>query len=106
MPIEAPGVVLEDPRFVVEARRLDHGPDTYGYRLTEPDGRRVLPQRCAALGVRGPAIGELMRTGEVVVDGRRVTREEVSVDKPGQSFAFVMDTRRCDACVELVQGSG
>src|SRR5882724_9138718 len=42
---------------------LEHGVDCYGYRLQEDDSRRMLPERLEAAGVRGPAIGELMRQG-------------------------------------------
>lgn len=31
--------------------------------------------------------------------------EDVSVPRPGQTFAFVMDTRLCDAAVELAAGA-
>ena len=30
--------------------------------------------------------------------------EDVSVPRPGQSMAFVMDTRMCDGAFELAQG--
>src|SRR5690606_9175632 len=33
----------------------------------------------------------------------RVTLEEVSAPRPGQRFAFVMDTRECDAAYELAR---
>src|SRR5579863_2245519 len=36
---------------------LEHGVDCYGYRLQEDDGRRMLPQRLEAAGVRGPMVG-------------------------------------------------
>ncbi|MEK8225904.1 MBL fold metallo-hydrolase [Oerskovia sp. M15] len=36
--------------------------------------------------------------------GRTVGLEEVSVVRPGQSFAFVMDTRMCDAVLSLARG--
>ena len=87
----------------LEAVRLSHGVDSYGYRITEPDGRRILPDRLAALGVRGPTIGELQRLGQVEVDGRTVALEEVSEHRPGQVFAFVMDTRLCQGVYELAE---
>jgi ribonuclease Z len=34
---------------------LWHSIETYGYRLVEPDGRRMLPDRLAAHGIAGPA---------------------------------------------------
>src|SRR5690606_16983331 len=47
------------------------------------------------------------RTGTVVApDGRTVTLDDVSRPRPGQSFAFVMDTRLCDAVHRLADGVG
>ncbi|MGW4468642.1 ribonuclease Z [Nonomuraea sp. NPDC004354] len=82
------------------ARRLSHPMESYGYRLQEPDGRRMLPERLKAFGIKGPEIGELQRTGSL----RGVKLEECSVPRPGQSVAFVMDTRLCDAVFELAEG--
>ncbi|WP_327591174.1 ribonuclease Z [Nonomuraea sp. NBC_00507] len=82
------------------ARRLSHPVESYGYRVQEPAGRRMLPDKLAAHGIRGPEVGELQRTGSV----RGVTLEECSVPKPGQSVAFVMDTRLCDTVFELASG--
>ena len=89
------------PAFRLEARPLSHSAPTFGYRLEEPDGRRMLPQRLAALGITGPDIGRLQREGSVVAGGRPVTLEEVSEPRRGQRFAFIMDTRLCDAAFAL-----
>jgi ribonuclease Z len=86
------------------AVRLDHAIDTYGYRITEPNVRRMLPERLAELGLAGPVVGVLQRDGAIEHDGRTVTLSEVSVSRPGQSFAFVMDTRLCDGVYELADG--
>lgn len=102
-PIAAAGDLDHTSGFTLSCARLDHGVDTFGYRLQEPDGRTFLPERLHAAGVRGPAVGELARRGELVVDGRRVTAEEMSTPRPGQSMAFVMDTRPCDAAIELAR---
>jgi ribonuclease Z len=40
-----------------------------------------------------------------VTGGRLVTLEEVSVPRRGQRFAFIMDTRLCDAAFELADGA-
>ena len=84
---------------------LDHRIDCYGYRVAEPDGRRMLPERLAQFGIRGPQVSRLQRDGVIEVDGRRVTVDEVSVFRPGQVFAFVMDTRMCPGALTLAQGA-
>ncbi|GAA4689388.1 ribonuclease Z [Phytohabitans rumicis] len=88
----------------LEARRLRHSIETYGFRLVEPDGRRMLPDRLAAHGITGPAVGEIIRTGHLDLDGRRVLLDEVSEPRPGQRFAFIMDTGLCDGVFALAEG--
>ena len=79
---------------------LWHSLETYGYRLDEPDGRRMLPHRLAAHGISGPAVGAIQRTGRL----GDVTLDQVSEPRPGQSFAFVMDTGLCDSVFALADG--
>ena len=102
-PVTADGVVATGPFGTLSARRLDHPLDTYGYRLVEPDGRRMLANRLAARGIAGPDIGTLQRAGSLEVAGRTVTLDEMSEPRPGQRFAFVMDTRLCDAVYALAE---
>jgi len=104
-PVAESGVVDPGPPFALVAKRLDHVPDTLGWRLEEPAGRTMLHDRLEAAGVVGPAVGELQRDGVIDVGGRRVRLEEVSVERPGQVFAFVMDTGLCDAAFELAEGA-
>lgn len=104
-PIAAPGPLqsLGAP-FTLTAVRLSHPVDAYGYRITEPDGFRLNPERLRAWGLRGPAVGELQREGTIEHEGRTVTLAEVGEPRPGQSMAFVMDTRLCDGVHELASG--
>ena len=104
-PLVNEGVVAETSAFTLEARRLEHTVESWGYRVQEPDSFRMLPERLAEFGVTGPAVGRLLRDGVVDVDGRTVRREEVSEPRRGQVFAFIMDTRRCDAAVALARGA-
>jgi ribonuclease Z len=103
-PVDAPGTVAVAGAFRLVAGRLDHTVETFGWRLEEPDGRRMLPERLETLGVRGPDVGRLVREGAIELGGRRVTLEEVSAPRRGQRLAFVMDTRPCDGAVALAAG--
>ncbi|SOD64467.1 RNAse Z [Streptomyces zhaozhouensis] len=99
-PVAEDGVLERTDAFTLSARRLSHPVESFGYRLVEPTGRRMLPERLAALGVSGPDVGRLRRAGRL----GGVTLEQVSEERPGQRFAFVMDTRLCDAVWELAEG--
>lgn len=98
-PLPAPGAP-----FRIETARLDHPVEAFGYRITEPDYRAMLPDRLSELGLSGPTVGRLQREGAITWQGRTVHLAEVSTVRRGQSFAFVMDTRVCPAARELATG--
>jgi ribonuclease Z len=104
-PVAEDGVVAAGGFGTLAALRLEHVIDAVGYRLVEPDGRRMLPDRLAEHGIAGPDVGRLQREGSLTLGGRTVRLEQVSAPRPGQRFAFVMDTRLCDAVFELADGA-
>ncbi|MEU9254803.1 ribonuclease Z [Streptomyces sp. NPDC048270] len=93
-------VLARGASYVLEARLLSHPVESFGYRLTEPDGRRMIPELLARHGVKGPDVGRIQRDGRL----GGVSLEQVSEPKPGQRFAFVMDTRLCEGVDELAEG--
>lgn len=95
------GFERETPAGRFTALPLRHSIEAYGYRLVEPDSRRMIPALLSAYGIQGPEIGELQRRGELERDGRRISLDAVSAPRPGQRFAFVMDTGLCDNVYEL-----
>ncbi|MFF7387367.1 ribonuclease Z [Streptomyces scabiei] len=101
-PVEGEGGALAvTPGYTLDAHKLSHPVESYGYRLVEPDGRRMLPERLAAHGIKGPDIGRIQREGEI--GGVRL--EDVSELRRGQRFAFVMDTRLCDGVYALADAA-
>jgi ribonuclease Z len=104
-PVEGEGIVADEPPFTLVARRLDHRTETLGWRVEEPDGRRMLPEKLRAAGITGADIGTLQHEGSLATDGRTVTLEEMSEHRPGQRFAFVMDTRLCTAAIDLAEAA-
>ena len=97
---EGPWTAPARANFTLYAHRLSHPVESFGYRLVEPDGRRMLPERLAARGIFGPEVRRLRAEGEL----RGVRLEEVSEPRRGQRFAFVMDTRLCPGVHALAQG--
>ncbi|MGW0992104.1 ribonuclease Z [Streptomyces sp. NPDC002523] len=99
-PVDADGPLAVTSSYTIEARKLSHPVESYGYRLTEPDGRRMLPDRLAAHGIKGPDVGRIQREGAL----GGVTLDEVSEVRRGQRVAFVMDTRLCEGVHALAEG--
>ncbi|MGW6884746.1 ribonuclease Z [Streptomyces goshikiensis] len=99
-PVAGDGALARGSSYTLEARRLSHPVESFGYRISEPDGRRMVPELLARHGIKGPDVGRIQREGRL--DG--VGLDEVSEHRPGQSFAFVMDTRLCPGVDELARG--
>jgi ribonuclease Z len=96
--------VVDAGPFALQSAPLRHRIETLGWRVDEPAGRRMLPERLASVGVLGPDVGRLQREGRLTLNGRTIALEDVSAPRPGQSFAFVMDTAWCDGALELADG--
>jgi ribonuclease Z len=103
-PVAVSGTVADGNGWALSAASLDHRVAAVGYRVQEPDGVRMLPARLAAHGISGPDIARIAREGSLEVDGTRVRLDDVSEQRRGQSFAFVMDTRWCDGALRLAEG--
>ncbi len=104
-PLEDDGAAIDlGPSAQLSVRRLDHRIATFGYRIDEPDGVRLDPEALAARDISGPDVGRLVRDGRLVTARGTVGLEEVSVHRPGQSMAFVMDTALCAGAEELADG--
>ncbi|MFE9843281.1 ribonuclease Z [Streptomyces goshikiensis] len=99
-PVAGDGALARGSSYTLEARRLSHPVESFGYRISEPDGRRMVPELLARHGIKGPDVGRIQREGRLGAVGL----DEVSEHKPGQSFAFVMDTRLCPGVDELARG--
>ncbi|MEU5065395.1 MULTISPECIES: ribonuclease Z [Streptomyces] len=99
-PVSEDGPVAQGASYALETRRLSHPVESFGYRITEPDGRRMVPEQLARHGIKGPDVGRIQREGRL----GEVTLEDVSEPRPGQRFAFVMDTRLCPGVDDLAEG--
>ncbi len=103
--IREPGVIFENDAIRISTLRLDHRTDCWGYRIEELESRTICMEALAEFGISGPRVGLLKRQGELKLeDGRTVYLDDVSVLRPGQSFAFVMDTRICENAIKLAKG--
>lgn len=99
-PVGGDGILARGDAYTLDAVLLSHPVESFGYRVTEPDGRRIRPELLALHGIKGPDVGRIQREGRL----GEVTLEEVSEARPGQRFAFVMDTRLCEGVETLAEG--
>jgi len=104
-PVSEPGLVHDDGRFRIEATFLEHGIDNVGWRITEPDRRKFVPEKLLSLGVRGPAVKELEAKGSLIIGDKTVTIDDVSYVRKGDTVAVVLDTRFCQNGINIAKGA-
>lgn len=101
------GLVYEEDEWFVRAEPLEHRVPTLGYRYAEKDRPgRIDGEKARELGIRRSEHFEALKCGEMVTlaSGRRVAPDElVGPERPGMRFAYVSDTRPCDAGVRLAR---
>ncbi|MDE3056158.1 MAG: ribonuclease Z [Verrucomicrobiota bacterium] len=102
-PVAKEGVVEDEGPFRIEAAFLDHGVENIGWRIKEPDQLCFHKEALDRSGVSGPNVRLLQEEGFLLVDGRRVTLEEVSHRRPGDIFSYVVDTRPCPGAFALAK---
>lgn len=91
--------------MVILCAPIEHRVACLGYRIEEPESHTILPEKLAQFGLQtGPAVGSLKKHGELSLEnGKKITLADVSVVRPGQSYAHIMDTRPCENAVKLAQ---
>jgi ribonuclease Z len=104
-PIKNEGIVEVNENFQIEARFLDHGVETLGWRITEKDTRKFDKAKLAAAGVKGPDVRLLEEKGEILIDGKTIRLADVSHIKQGDVLAVVIDTLPCQAAIDLARGA-
>lgn len=101
------GVIFEDEQFSVEAARLSHGIECFGYRIVEKDiPGPLLVEKLLALGVKpGPVFKELKNGHAVTLEDGTVLEGKDFVGSPqkGRILTILGDTRYCETSIRLAK---
>ncbi len=104
-PIESEGLVDTMEGFSIEAYRLQHGVENFGYRIKENDEIKFYKEKLKEKGIFGPAVKQLQQDGYLIVEGNKVLLDEVSYLRKGDVAAVVLDTRYCEGALKTAQGA-
>ncbi len=101
------GMIFEDEQFTVEARLLEHGIPSYGYRIVEKDRPgTLLADKLQEAGVKPGPIFRKIKNGETVVleDGRVIEPNDfLGPSQKGRIVTILGDTRVCENSRRLAQ---
>ncbi len=101
------GIIFEDDQFTVEARLLEHGIPSYGYRIVERDRPgTLLADKLIAAGVQPGPIFKKIKNGETVFleDGKLIDPNEfLGLSQKGRIVTILGDTRYCTTAIDLAK---
>ena len=104
VPVPDGGGAFERRSHRLVAAPLRHKVDTLGWRIEEPDRRHLIDAELQARGISGTDVGRLVEEGRLDTAEGVVDYRDLSEVRPGQRFAFVMDTAPCDGARQLATG--
>ncbi|MBU0757829.1 MAG: hypothetical protein KKF44_07185 [Nanoarchaeota archaeon] len=97
-------LLFETPDFFVYAHPLDHGIDTFGFRIVEKDKRRIKLNYIKKLGIpEGPLLGDLQNNKTIVWNKKKILPKDATYIVSGKVVAIINDTLLCDNCNKLAQ---
>ncbi|MFJ7725453.1 ribonuclease Z [Neobacillus sp. NPDC097160] len=103
------GVIFEDEQFTVEARLLEHGIPSYGYRIVEKDRPgTLLAEKLKEAGVQPGPIFRKIKNGETITleDGRVIKPDEfLGPIQKGRVVTILGDTRYCENALVLAKNA-
>ncbi|MEI5908203.1 ribonuclease Z [Bacillus spongiae] len=101
------GILFEDKDFIVEAKKLDHGIDSYGYRIQEKERPGpLLVEKLKEQGMMpGPYYRELKEGKKVVLENGSVINgvDYLGDSQKGRVVTILGDTRPCTAALQLAE---
>lgn len=101
------GVIFEDNDFLIEARTLEHGVTSFGYRIIEKDRPGKLDKdKLLKYGISPGPIYKKIKDGEDLTlnDGTVISSQNfLGPDIKGRIITILGDTRTCDAAEVLAR---
>jgi ribonuclease Z len=107
--IDEDGTIFEDDQFEVIVRKLEHGIDSYGFRVVEKDlPGTLLVDELKKLAITPGPVYQKIKAGEVVTldDGRVIDGKQfIGTTQKGRVVTILGDTRFCENSLLLAKNA-
>lgn len=104
-----PGVIFEDEMFAITADELEHGMQSFGYRIVEKDKQGALnAAKLKADGVEPGPVFQKLKNGEIVTlpDGREIDgKNYIGNPQKGKIISIFGDTRATASEIRLAENA-
>jgi ribonuclease Z len=91
--ISKSGKVYENSEYKIEAYKLDHRVETYGFRFVEKDKRRINKEFITKHKIpEGPILGQLQKGKDVTFNNKKIKSKDATYVVPGKKIGIISDT--------------
>jgi len=98
--------IIDTEKFKINAIKLDHRTDCYGFSFIEKDRRRIKINEIKKLKIpHGPLLGKLQKGQTVKHKGKTVKPDDVTYIVKGKKITYIADTRMCKNAIKLAKDS-
>lgn len=98
------GTFLDEEKFSLEAKPLEHGIPTLGYNFIEKERRKINLSYIKKIGIpEGPLLGKLQDGKSITFRGKHVMPEDATFAVKGKKISFISDTVLTKNCYELAK---
>jgi ribonuclease Z len=89
---------LEEETYTIRSFPVEHGVPTIGFTFEEKEKRgHFLDEKARSMGICGRLFSEIEQKGFVIIDGKKITLEEVTEPRrPGKKIVYSADTVPCE----------
>lgn len=100
------GVIFESLHFKIEASRLKHNTECFGYSIIEKDRRKINLEYLKKFNLKQhPILGKLQKGEDIIWQGKKISVKNAAYLVPGKKLTYVTDTTYCNPAIELAKNS-
>ena len=100
------GKLFENKFFSVEAYKLEHTADCFGFSFTEKDKRKININYLKKFGLKqNPILGKLQNGKDIVWEGKKIKAKDATFLVKGKKVSFILDTGYCNKTLKIAKDS-
>lgn len=100
------GLIFENQYLKIEAKKLDHTAECYGYSIIEKDKRKMnLTYLKKFKLTQHPLLGKLQKGEDIIWNEKTITAKKATILIKGKKLTYTTDTAFCKEAIELAKDS-
>lgn len=87
------GAVYKGDDYTISAFKVEHTIKCYGFVFAENYKVHFIKQKAEQLGIKGKMYSELVKKGQMTINGKKVTLSSVTTGEKGRKMVYATDTK-------------